>query len=265
MVSGSRDWWVGASLAVLALFTTACADDNGATQSESSDAPVNETTASIESTTTDWTVQDPEPSTTSVDDVDRASNPWELEQSMPGDLGQVVVWSEGFAGIMDLDGAETLGGGEVWYSPDGIKWSERLDGPGPGDDVFTLVGHQGGLFALSGAWLEWDEDKTLWHRPADGSWGAVVTDPRLELLAVAGDRLFAYSQNGFEVVGVFDTVTLSLCEPVSIRISPTASIEAMVTLSTPEPVLESNVQLMIRGLALLQRMPPGRFWVRTQF
>ena len=205
---GSRGSILGASLAVLALSATACADDDEATGSPGSDTPVAETSAS--------TATVAEPSTTDVQTAidpgaDDSDAPWTLEHSMPGELDQVVVWSEGFAGIMDLDGAETLDGGEVWYSPDGIEWAERLDGDGPGDDVFTLVGHQGELFALSGPALEWDEDKTLWHRPADGPWSAVLTDPRLELLAVGGDRLFAYSQNGFQVAGVFDTATL---EPV---------------------------------------------------
>lgn len=202
---GSRGFMLVVSLAVLAVCATACADDDEATGSPGSDVPVSETSAP--------TVAEAEPSTTDVQtDVDGGADdsdmPWTLEHSMPGELDQVVVWSDGFAGIMDLDGAETLDGGAIWYSPDGIEWAERLDGDGPGDDVFTLVGHQGELFALSGPALELDEDKTLWHRPADGPWSAVLTDPRLELLAVGGDRLFAYSQNGFQVPGVFDTATL---------------------------------------------------------
>ena len=176
----------------------------------SSDGSGDEATATTPEETATTTT---EPVTTATDGATLGTASWTMEQELQGELDGVVAWSEGFAGIMDVDGGEIYEGGEIWYSVDGIEWArESEESPGPGGDVFKLVGRQGDLFALSGDWSNDTEDKTLWHRRADEPWEVVVADPRLEFLAVGDERLIAYAQNGFEVVGVFDTSTLEAAE-----------------------------------------------------
>jgi hypothetical protein len=159
---------------------------------------------------------DPEPSP-DVDGQDDAQVEghdvdWQYGASLPGQLRQVVSWSEGLAAILDADGDDNGRGGEVWYSSDGVEWTHLLDPFGPDDDVYLLAGQQGALFALAGDPDDPATLQTLWHRPAGAPWAELITSEGLDHMAVGPERLVAYAEEGFEIVGVFDTATLAPVE-----------------------------------------------------
>jgi len=137
---------------------------------------------------------------------------WELGSSLTGELEQVVSWSEGFAAIMDTDGGETPGGGELWYSEDGVEWWAAVVRPlGRTTDIYALAAQGDQLFALSGDIFDRAAPRTLWRRQSGEPWVEVITDVALQGIAVNSDRVIAYAWDRFEIVGVFDTATM---EPV---------------------------------------------------
>jgi len=227
------------ALASLVAVAASCASDDsgdGATTT----APVETVATTDEATTTT------EPETTTKKESATTTQPsttgtmsWKLEQSLAGELDQVVAWSQGFAAIKDAHDSEGLPGvGEIWYSVDGVQWAPGAEvSSGPDDDVFKLVGHQGDLFALSGDWATETAVKTLWHRRADEPWEMVVADRRLELLAVGDHRMIAYGQNGFEVVGVFDTTTSAAVEYEGLPEVEFATVDGDAAADEFEPVL----------------------------
>lgn len=174
-----------------------------------------------------------------VTDVD-----WQPGPSLPGQLDQVAAWSDGLAAILDVDGDETPAGGEVWYSTDGVDWSDEA--PSLPDAAYRLAGQNGDLFALTGDPDDAGTPQTLWYRRAGQRWTEVITDVALDHMAVGPDRLIAYGQGGFTngqagftILGVFDTATLAPVEFADlpeIEFGPTDTVP-----STGEPFVPAAV------------------------
>jgi len=139
---------------------------------------------------------------------------WAAVSSLTGELDQIVSWSEGFAAIMKSDGDEPPGeGGELWHSKDGVDW--EASGPfGPQDDIYSIVGQDDQLFAVSGDISNYEDGtpQTLWRRRSGEPWGEIMTDDALHRIAVNSDRLVAYRWDPFGIVGVFDTATMETVE-----------------------------------------------------
>ena len=137
---------------------------------------------------------------------------WQYGSSLRGELAHVATWSDGLAAIMDLDGDETPTGGEVWYSTDGVDWAPEPDPFGPDGNVYMLAGQNGDLFALAGDPDDSETPQTLWHRGAGERWEEVMASEAIDHMAVGPDRLIAYGEGGFDIVGVFDTANLEPAE-----------------------------------------------------
>ena len=85
---------------------------------------------------------------------------------------------------------------------------------GPTDDVYSLVGQDDQLFAVSGDIADYEvgTPQTLWRRRSGEPWEEVMTDDALHRIAVNSDRLIAYRWDPFGIVGVFDTATMETVE-----------------------------------------------------
>ena len=159
-------------------------------------------------TAEDGAVTTGETGSTAVAEVD-----WQYGSSLPGALRHVAAWPDGLAAIVDVDGDETAAGGEVWYSADGIEWEAALiRPPGQSDQFYSLVGADDQLFALTGDPDNAETPQTLWNRRVGEPWAEVITSEALDRMAVGPDRLIAYGEDGFNIVGVFDTATLAPVE-----------------------------------------------------
>lgn len=198
------------------------------------------------------TIDEPPATTAAPEPAPAAEVEWRAGPSFPGRLRDVTTWSGGLAAIMDPDGDETPGGGEVWYSTDGIEWAPE-SATEPGDDVFVLAGQHGALFALAGDPDDPATAQTLWHRTADDGWVEVVTSDALDLMAVGPAQVVAYRGLGFEIVGVFDTVTMApieVTQPPAIEPTEAASGQAF------EPIVESG-----RAIALDEGFLADVHWI----
>jgi hypothetical protein len=204
-------------VAFLALGVVACDDSSSEETVEGNDSATSQS-GSVEDgdQVAVTTTGESTPSDSSVADT-ATSLRWELGSSLSGALGEVVSWSEGYAAIMDTDGDDVGSRGELWYSADGVEWEAALLRPfGRTDDIYALASQNDQLFALSGDILDDAVPQTLWSRRVGEPWEEVVTDDALEHIAVGSDRLIAYSQEGFEIVGVFDTATMDPVEFASL-------------------------------------------------
>jgi hypothetical protein len=223
---------------LLALGVVAC-DDGTSSDSATGSPPDTTTTQPIQDDQTDGTT---EVESMPGDDPVAESGSlvgWELGSSLTGELTQIVSWSEGFAAIMEADGEPYAGGGELWYSADGVEWEAALVRPfGHAADIYALVGHNDQLFALSGDIFDNAAPLTLWQRRAGEPWEEVMTHEALEYIAVSSDRLVGYQQSGFEVVAIFDTTTM---EPVEFTGWPEANVEAVGEFSTEPFAYEGRV------------------------
>ena len=150
-------------LVIVALVLTTVACDGGSSDTDAGDARADPSTPS--------TVADaPDPSST-ADEVSPAMD-WVLAASLSGSLRQIVAWSDGFAAIHFPDGdgesfATTRR--ELWYSDNGIDWEAAPVTPGF-EQVYTLAGHDGDLFALTGDTSDLTTPQTLWHRSSGAQW-----------------------------------------------------------------------------------------------
>ena len=139
---------------------------------------------------------------------------WELAASLSGSLRQIVAWSDGFAAIHFPDGdglTSATPRRELWYSDDGIDWEAAPVTPGF-EQVYTLAGHDGDLFALTGDFLDFAAPQTLWHRSSEAPWEQVLSHELLQHVAIGANRVIAYLQNPFHVLGVYDAASLEQVE-----------------------------------------------------
>ena len=220
-----------AVVALLAVGVIACNDGSSGDSAETAEPGTSVTESTQHGGQADGTlVLESMPTVGSVAESDSLVS-WELGSSLTGVLDQIVPWSDGFAAIMDADGDKTSGGGELWYSSDGIDWVllrplERMN------EIYALASHDDQLFALTGDTFEGASPQTLWRRrrgdpPEVGPWEEVMTDDALQGIAVNSDRLIAYAWSPFGIVGVFDTATM---EPVEFAGLPEVVMSEDVTL-----------------------------------
>ena len=204
-----------AVVALLAVGMVACNDGSSGDSAETAEPGTSVPESSQDDGQADGTVVlESMPTVDSVAESDSLVS-WEFRSSLTGELEQVVPWSDGFAALMDTDGDKTSGGGELWYSSDGVEWVllrpfEQMD------DIYALAGHDDQLFALTGDISDEASPQTLWQRrrgePSGVEpWEEVMTDDALQGIAVNSDRLVAYAFDRFGILGVFDTATM---EPV---------------------------------------------------
>jgi hypothetical protein len=144
-----------------------------------------------------------------VDEVDPPLE-WAFAGSLSGALRQIVGWSDGFAAIRYPDADDWSPGDEpreLWYSGDGVDWEAAPTMPGF-EQIYTLAGHDGDLFALTGDTSDPTSPQTLWHRSSGAQWETVLSHPRLEHIAIGAGRVITYQSYPFEVLGVHDAATL---------------------------------------------------------
>ncbi len=204
----------GSSLVVVALLAVAlvgCGDSSSGDSAETTE-PTSVTESMQDGDQADGTAAlEAIPTVESVVESDSSAG-WTAASSLTGELTQIVSWSEGFAAIMrtaDEPGGE---GGALWYSGDGVEWEAASVGRlGATDDIYSLVGQDDQLFALSGDFSDDATPQTLWRRRSGERWEEVMTDDALQRIAVNADRLVAYTSCYRWIVGVFDTAT---AEPV---------------------------------------------------
>ena len=108
-------------------------------------------------------------------------------------------------------GRAALHGGKLWYSSDGIDWQAAPVPPGF-ELVYTLAGHDGDLFALTGDTSDLTTRQTLWHRSSGSQWETVLSHELLQRIAIGADRVIAYQRSPFDVLAVYDATTLEQME-----------------------------------------------------
>ena len=139
---------------------------------------------------------------------------WVLAASLSGSLRQIVSWSDGFAAIHFPTGTGCLSRlhrRELWYSDNGIDWEAAPVTPGF-EQVYTLAGHDGDLFALTGDTSDLTTPQTLWHRSSGAQWEQVLSHELLEHVAIGANRVIAYRQEPFDVLAVYDAASLEQVE-----------------------------------------------------
>ena len=138
---------------------------------------------------------------------------WSLANSLPGALRHIVAWSGGFAALHFPEGGDWPHSDpqrELWYSDNGIDW--EVAPVAPGEQVYTLAGHRGDLFALTGSASDPFMPRTLWHRSSTSPWVEVLSHERLDGFAIGAGRVVTYRSDAFEVLAVHDAATLERIE-----------------------------------------------------
>lgn len=157
------------------------------------------------------------------------STVWTEVATLPGALRGVVSRAGGFAAILDDADEDWSSQGALWWSVDGVEWSPV---PGaPDAPVFELASDGEVLFALTGDPLDDDPANALWHVADTGSWQQLLADEHLDHVAISDDRLIAYRQGRFQLLGVFDTDTLAPVELEqrfpAVEVEPTDQVAAL--------------------------------------
>ena len=192
-------------MVIVALVLTTVACGGGSSDTDAGDARADPPPPS--------TIADASAPGPTADEVDPAMD-WELAASFSGSLSEIVAWSDGFAAIHFPDGDGSTSATtrrELWYSDNGIDWEAAPVTPGF-EQVYTLAGHDGDLFALTGDFLDFTTPQTLWHRSSGTPWEQVLSHELLQHVAIGANRVIAYLQYPFHVLGVYDAASLEQVE-----------------------------------------------------